>query len=268
MYEVIVGGCNSNHPATFYKDWPVGLDCYIILLIKSPTHFQIKEKTYIIRNNSILLISPHTPYKYWPLSDKFINDYVRFVCTDQHFAEKYATLLNRPIEIHTLAYYNQYIQHILWEFHYALPEYKQDNVSALFRVLFNKLLQELQLSASKNHLAIYAAKLQQLRMQMSSQPYKKFTAAELANSINISVSYFQSIYKEYFGISFKTDLTDMRLIYAQSLIAGTGMTFEQIAQACGYSNPSFFYKLFKAKMGMTPRQYRDSLQPIITPPVP
>ena len=268
MFEVIVGRCNSNHPATFYKDWPTGLDCYIILLVKSPTHFEINGKTYIIRNNSILLISPHTPYKYWPLSEKFINDHLRFVCSDKDFVRKYDILFNHPIEVHTLAYYNQYIQHILWEFHYALPEYKQENVSALLTVLFNKLLQELQLTSSKNHLAVYSAQLQQLRMQMCSHPYKKFTSTELAESMNISVSYFQSIYKEYFGTSFKNDLTDMRLTYAQALIASTGMTFEQIAQACGYSNASFFYKLFKAKTGMTPHQYRNSLQPIITPPNP
>lgn len=268
MFEVIVGGCNSNHPSTFYKDWPTGLNCYIILLVKSPTHFEIEEKTYIIRNNSILLISPHTPYKYWPLNDIFINDYIRFICTDEEFLQKYEVLFNHPIELRTPAYYNQYMQHILWEFHFALPEYKLKNVSALFTVLLNKLLQEMQLAAPPNHLAVYAAQLQQLRMQMSAQPSRKFTAKELADSMNISVSYFQSIYKEYFGISFKTDLTDMRLTYAQSLISRTGLTFEQIAQACGYSNASFFYKLFKAKTGMTPHQYRDSLQPIITPPNP
>ena len=83
---------------------------------------------------------------------------------------------------------------------------------------------------------------------------------ELAAQINVSSSYFQHLYKDFFGIPFKTDLIDMRINHARDLILNTTLTFEQIALMSGYSNETHFYRQFKTKTGMTPKEYRITMK--------
>ena len=90
---------------------------------------------------------------------------------------------------------------------------------------------------------------------MQSQAYKNFTPAELAASLDVSPSYFQHLYKEFFGIPFKTDLINMRIEYAKDLILNTNLKLEQIALMSGYSNEIHFYRQFRQKTRMTPREY-------------
>ena len=90
---------------------------------------------------------------------------------------------------------------------------------------------------------------------MQSQPYKGFTAREMAESLEISPSYFQHLYKEFFGIPFKTDLINIRLDYARGLILNTDLKLERVAQLCGYNSEIHFYRQFREKTGMTPREY-------------
>ena len=78
--------------------------------------------------------------------------------------------------------------------------------------------------------------------------------------LNISRSYFQFLYKDYFGISFKKDLINMRLQYAQELLLNTTMPIEQIAFQSGYSNEIHFYRQFKAKTGLTPGEYQKTMR--------
>ena len=93
---------------------------------------------------------------------------------------------------------------------------------------------------------------------MQSRPEKNFTPGELAEKLKVSPSYFQFLYKSFFGVPFKTDLIQMRLEYARELIVETDLTLEQIAQICGYNNEIHFFRQFRAKTGMTPREYQAS----------
>ena len=130
----------------------------------------------------------------------------------------------------------------------------------LFEVFFNKPLQEEQTVKTQHPYNPYVSRPQKLRLHMLSKPYHNFTPAELADTLHISPSYFQALYKDYFGVPFKTDLINMRLEYAKRLIEETTLPFEEIAYQCGYTNEIHFYRQFKAKIGMTPREYRLSVR--------
>lgn len=58
------------------------------------------------------------------------------------------------------------------------------------------------------------------------------------------------------GSSFKDLITDGRLAKAAFLLRSTAQPVQKIAQQCGYSNESFFYKKFVGRYGCTPSEYR------------
>ena len=81
--------------------------------------------------------------------------------------------------------------------------------------------------------------------------------ARKAESMSISVSYFQHLYKDFFGISYQKDVIDMRIEYAKRMVKSTDNKIELIAKLCGYSNEIHFYRQFKEITGMTPKQYKE-----------
>ena len=47
---------------------------------------------------------------------------------------------------------------------------------------------------------------------------------------------------------------------AEDLVEESTMTFSQIAYAVGFADPKYFGKCFKKHTGMSPSEYRKSLQ--------
>ena len=59
------------------------------------------------------------------------------------------------------------------------------------------------------------------------------------------------------GKSFNKTLMDMKIGRACSLLENSEMTAEEIAHAVGYDSVEYFYRLFKQKTGMTPKEYKN-----------
>lgn len=262
MYTLFRGGYNTKHGNSFTLSRPGGISNYVILHLRTPAQFQIDKQTFYISSNSVIIIKPNTPYQYSAMNVDFKNDWMHFTCDSDSFEHTYAQLFNRPIQVRNSLQFTHYFQHILWEYYYASPDFKQQNIDMLFQVMVNKLLQENQDFEKNKRYSPYATALQELRLTMQSRPNQNFTPQELAEKMNVSASYFQHLYKEFFGIPFKKDLIDMRLSYASDLILNTTLTFEQVAYMSGYSNEIHFYRQFKQKTGMTPKEYQLSMRPI------
>lgn len=261
MITIYRGGYNSRHPKSFILSRPNGLDRFVFLLVRSKASFQIAEESFTVEPNTVFMIKPGVPYQYSALDSEYKNDWLHFDSTDASFVTEYAPLFNRPIPVSDGLMFAQYIQHMIWEQSYADAKYRDQNISMLFQVLLNKLLQEIENSHNTRAYSPYASRLQALRLTMQSQPYKNFTPIELADQLHVSSSYFQFLYKEFFGTPFKADLIHMRLEYAMELITNTTLSLEQIALMSGYSNEIHFYRQFKKKTGMTPREYQISMKP-------
>ena len=52
-------------------------------------------------------------------------------------------------------------------------------------------------------------------------------------------------------------LTEYRLSMAAMLLANTSRAVSEIAYACGFCSPSYFGKLFKGQIGLSPKGYRE-----------
>lgn len=262
MYTIYKGACNSKHAKSFLISRPGGLHCYLFLIVKSPSLFQINEKQFTVNTASAVLIPPNTPYQYSGLDCEYINDWLHFDCSDKNFIQKYQALFNHPVTLNNTSHFSQLFQQLFWENHYAPDLFRTQNVDMFFQIMFNKLLQEETITQTAHPYSPYTLRLQKMRLDMLSQPGHHYTPIELAAKLDVSPSYFQFLYKDFFKIPFKTDLIHMRLEYARNLITETTLPFEEIAQMCGYSNEVHFYRQFKSKIGMTPGEYRKSLRDV------
>lgn len=70
-------------------------------------------------------------------------------------------------------------------------------------------------------------------------------------------NYLSRIIREGTGTTFKDLVADGRLSRAAFLLLTTEAPISQIANQCGYTNQSFFYKKFQERYGCTPAAYRQ-----------
>ena len=89
--------------------------------------------------------------------------------------------------------------------------------------------------------------------------YKDTNLNEMAEYFHFHPSYLSSLVKKEFGKNIKDLLTDVRMLEASKLLKSTDMTIENIVLEVGYTNHSYFYKIFKKTYGMTPNQYKIKL---------
>lgn len=78
----------------------------------------------------------------------------------------------------------------------------------------------------------------------------------VCSALNVSNSYFSSIFKKEVGKSFVTYLTDYRMEKAIHLIVETNEKSYEIAEHVGYLDANYFSYVFKKSVGMSPSKYR------------
>ncbi len=105
-----------------------------------------------------------------------------------------------------------------------------------------------------------AQQLEEIRRQIISHPADEWTQEYIADSMQISVSYFRRLYKQQFGTPFGTDLIHLRMSHAMKLLRQTDMNIKLIAVQCGYPNAFHFMTAFKKETGLTATEFRSAKQ--------
>ena len=81
---------------------------------------------------------------------------------------------------------------------------------------------------------------------------------DLASDLNLSVRQVNRIMLKYFNVSFKTRLTEMRLLESALRIKTTNDSIQKISVDCGFNYYVNFFNSFKKKYGVSPAEYRKN----------
>ncbi|UKS28372.1 AraC family transcriptional regulator [Paenibacillus sp. HWE-109] len=97
----------------------------------------------------------------------------------------------------------------------------------------------------------------QLAIEFMEKNYNNnITIETVADHVQRSTSFLSRIFKEAMGTTINDHLIHLRIKRACELLRQPKYTLEDICREIGYSNVSYFNKLFKSRMGYTPGQYR------------
>ena len=86
--------------------------------------------------------------------------------------------------------------------------------------------------------------------------YKTANLTKIAEDFHQSISVLSKLIKQKTGATFQELLQQKRFEKAISLLTETDLAIEEVVLAVGYENQSYFYRQFKERYGMTPRDYR------------
>ena len=76
----------------------------------------------------------------------------------------------------------------------------------------------------------------------------------LANVFSYTEKYLSSLFKKNMQIGFVSYLNNLRIQFANELIEKGGLSISEIAENCGYSDYSYFSKVYKKITGKTPTE--------------
>lgn len=86
------------------------------------------------------------------------------------------------------------------------------------------------------------------------------TAEDLASMSHCSKGHLFRAFKRSFRVSPLAYQQDLRFEAAQRLLRFTSLRCYEIALRVGYGNVYYFHRQFRKRMGITPRQYRQSMR--------
>ena len=140
---------------------------------------------------------------------------------------------------------------------------------------------ELFTSAEGEYLAIISAKLKLILIKLAEaldeNALPPFMVEELDKYIRENCSeeisgteigaifgyhpyYISSMLKERKGLTVKQYVTSYRMKMAKQLLAYTTASISDIAERCGFTDSSYFAKIFKAAEGISPKDYRNKFK--------
>lgn len=92
---------------------------------------------------------------------------------------------------------------------------------------------------------------------------------EVAQKAFLSPSYLSRLFKKYLHVNFVEYVNNQKVALAQEKLALSTDTIQQISNQIGFSQTSYFTKIFKRKTGLTPSEFRQrnhTIQKIYTIP--
>ena len=88
---------------------------------------------------------------------------------------------------------------------------------------------------------------------------ERLTLEMVASKVFVNPKYFSHVFKKEMGIAFTEYVIQLRIQYACKLLESSSYHAYRISCECGFSDPSYFNRVFCAQMNMTPQTYRKHI---------
>ncbi|MFI8223983.1 helix-turn-helix domain-containing protein [Pseudomonas sp. NPDC085632] len=98
-------------------------------------------------------------------------------------------------------------------------------------------------------------------IQLVEETYRQHVKVEdLAHRLGISVSHLNGTCRELAGQPALQIMHERQLLEAKRLLTYTSMTIYEMSELLGFSDPTNFTRLFRRRVGISPKAFRDSLK--------
>lgn len=92
---------------------------------------------------------------------------------------------------------------------------------------------------------------------MSDNYSEHLELSQVAEYVQLSPSYFSSLFHQTVGVSFREQLCRIRVEESKRLLLNKQYTLADIAISMGFPDQSYYCKVFKRIVGVTPGKYRE-----------
>ena len=232
----------------FYEPHNYG---HLDLVTKGESILIINGKEIPVKKDQMFFIPKNTPYTH--ITNKTYYEFYSFCIgysmeNDEEEQAPFPTVFipNQPqhyLEQYKKAY-NLYIT--------ESPAYKMKIRNIIYNVisdLFNEYY-------TNNFSADYYVIKDSIKYLNENFTSPDLTVKTLADISGISCEHFRNIFKKVFNTTPNKHINKIRINKAKSLLYNTKTTIEEISQQCGYSDYTYFSKVFSKFTNQSPTEFR------------
>ena len=127
-------------------------------------------------------------------------------------------------------------------------------VSAIFKLVLLKVIE----TADEN--ALPARMVEELDSYIRDNVADEISNTEIGAVFGYHPFYVSRMLKDRKGMTLRQYIIAYRLKRAKKLLELTDKSAAEIAEECGFTDASYFAKIFKSNFGITPKEYRNSFK--------
>lgn len=146
-------------------------------------------------------------------------------------------------------------EEIISELQTKQPAYEQICVSKLFNIISLLKRETEKVSAPQGR---YFDKISFVIQTMNKEYQNNYTLDEYAKMCNMSKFHFLRVFKDITGSSPIEYRNQIRIDHAKEFLEDTAESIGKIGRKVGYLSDTYFCDAFKAKIGISPSQYRKT----------
>ncbi len=257
----------TKHPANYMFSWKNGRTLpsfQIIYITKGEGVFETRNiKRKIVKEGSIIFISPNTWHRYCPNKETGWKEYWISFNGEQakKFLEKNILQKNKPIiEIGLnetiIKIFNQILDLLENE-----PIGFREIISALtYQIIaqINSAEQIKQFGGKNIEKIILKAKI-----ILAENISKQINFEYLSEELNVGYSWFRKMFQRYTQLAPAQYFQLLKLNKSKTLLVETTMQISEISEFLGFRTQYYFSKFFKKRTGYSPSEWRKSYQSVL-----
>jgi len=237
----------------------------IYIFISGDAHYIIEDGSFTLKKGDVLIIPPNKIHVLRPNSR---CEYERFYlllpnnCLDGYVNDPLSSLLKKAekggYRITTSEQIREKALNILYSISMLNKNGKQPDmllahtlVIQFLLVLHSSVVEE----RAEKTVAV-SGLLRDILIYIGKNASQIVSASDIANHFHISSPYLSTLFKKNLGVTVSSYLRTKKIAIAKLLLEEGG----SVAYACyesGFSDSSYFIKIFKSQTGITPYKYKE-----------
>ncbi len=244
---------------------PFKTNFYTLYLVKNGyTDYQIEQKTYTLRTNTLLLSAPNQLH-HWKINKMtkgyillFTDECFKIGQPDDHFLVDLDYLVN--IQNQQIDLIIKFHQQIYTYFELLETEYnhKYKSEKALQSLLFLLLLEIKRYFPHAPKVQNQGSVYKQFKILLEQKYDQKWTASDYAKALHISPRHLNRIVQEKTNKNLTNAIQERTMLEAKRLLTFSEFTVRQVASQLGFEDSAYFARCFRKHINLSPTEFRKS----------
>jgi AraC-like DNA-binding protein len=249
------------HPRNYNFNWEHGrilLEYQLIYIAGGEGTFETGSNTYNVKTGDVLMLFPNQWHRYSPNPKTGWTEYyvgLKGPVIDNILKCGFIKIDEPVFNIGEDDMVIQIFKDILESVEAEKSCFQQETSGAVLHLLGHILKIKKDESFKGKNTEDFVKKAKFIMLQNLTQ---NIDIEQIADELMVGYSRFRKEFKKYTGMSPLHYHNDLRLQESRKMLAFTEKSIKQIAIDLGYESDFYFSRLFKAKTGNSPTQYRKA----------
>lgn len=244
------------------------LDYQLLYIASGRAHFLMDGKDEIVTEGHMVLYRPGEPQKYvYYCQDHTEVYWVHFTgsCVEDILRSYGFSDALKVIYCGSGWEYQNYFLNMIQELQMCNDDY-EEMLEMQLRQLLIKIHRYLSTEKKLNS-SLIAEEIKIATAYFSEKYNQNISIEEYAASRHMSTCWFIRNFKQYIGSTPMQYILSIRISNAMNLLENTEYNITEISSIVGYDNPLYFSRIFKKQKGVSPSDYRKTIQKGIYSPL-